>query len=35
MKFFVVISLRKDFPTWAMPNGIFTREDWTTFLKLT
>jgi hypothetical protein len=35
MKFFVVISLRNDLPTWAMPNGTFIRALVTTFLKFT
>ena len=34
MKFPGVISLRKDFPTWAIPKGGFLRENWSTFLKL-
>ena len=34
-KFWGVISLRKDFPTWAMPNGGFLRVDWSTLRKLT
>ena len=34
MKFPGVISLRKDLPTWAIPNGGFLRENCSTFLKL-
>ena len=34
MKFPGVISLRKDFPTWAIPKGGFLRENCSTFLKL-
>jgi hypothetical protein len=29
------ISLRNDFPIWAIPNGTFLRDDCWTFLKLT
>ena len=34
MKLPGVISLRKDLPTWAIPNGGFLRENCSTFLKL-
>ena len=34
MKLPGVISLRKDLPTWAMPNGGLRRANWSTFLKL-
>jgi len=30
-----LISFRKLFPIWAIPNGIFLRLDSRTFLKLT
>ena len=30
----VVISLRKDLPIWAIPNGGFFRANCRTFLKL-
>ena len=33
-KFWGVISLRKDLPTWAMPNGGFFRVVWRTLRKL-
>ena len=29
-----VISLRKDLPIWAIPNGGLLRANWRTFLKL-
>ena len=35
MKLPGVISLRKLLPTWAMPNGTFTRAEFSTFLKFT
>jgi len=35
MKFPGVISLRNDFPIWAIPNGGLRRAIWATFLKLT
>ena len=34
MKLPVVISLRNDLPICAIPNGGFTRANWSTFLKL-
>ncbi len=34
MKLPGVISLRKDLPTCAIPNGGFLRANWSTFLKL-
>lgn len=35
MKLPGVISLRKDLPVWAMPNGGFIRAEVMTFLKFT
>ena len=34
MKLPGVISLRKDLPTWPMPNGGFLRVTWTTLREI-